>query len=103
MSFKPFFIHINPNQPGVLHGRKLRAVTVRVSPNMEDAMGCNVQVAMCSKNDQFVKDIGRTIASASMSHAVNKRALPGKLAELHMLCGEDVHAYEYNYALRNFL
>ena len=102
MSFKPFFIHINPNQPGVLHGRKLRAVTVRVSPS-EDAMACDVQVAMFSKNDQFVKDTGRTIAMASMKHPVNKRALPGKLAELHALCGEDVHAYEYNYTLRNFL
>lgn len=84
MSFKPFYVHIN-HGPGPLPSRWARGATVLVSPDPQDGRSCVVQVAVCSRKDQFNKKIGRGTAELAEEHVINKRQLGHKMVDLYVL------------------
>lgn len=102
--FKPFYVHVNFNKPGPLEGRVFRAATLLVSPDENEQM-CKVQVAVCSKKDEFVKRMGRDYAAKAPAQLTNKRALPGLVADVANSCDKFKRfaGYDFNYLLRNFL
>jgi len=76
MSFKPFFIHINRSAHwnGPWHPRKdPRGHTLYITPVDGDESKCVLRIATCSKNDQFCRATGRTVAQASEPHVLLKR------------------------------
>ncbi len=81
MSFKPFYIHLNPFQPGHAPRKaKRQAATVLVQPGKDDHMA-QVQIAWCSKSDNFCRASGRNYAQAMTPVAVNRRNVPRFLKE----------------------
>lgn len=102
--FKPFYVHVNFNKPGPLEGRVFRAATLLISPDENDQM-CQVQVAVCSKKDEFVKALGRNYAQTAPYTKVNKRQLPATVAGIANSCDKSKRfaGYDFNYLLRNFL
>jgi len=100
--FKPFFIHINPNQPGKMTNKHPRAATFKVSPcgNPDKVF---VQFVLCSPKDEFCKATGRALSMTAEINEVNKRRLPGLLKDTHRLMSPDKNTKDYSYVLRNFI
>lgn len=100
--FKPFFVHVNPNQPGKLSNKRPRAATFLVSP-CDDPDKVTVQYVLCSPKDEFCKATGRVLAAQADQNQVNKRRLPTVLKETHKLLSPNKDSKDFSYVLRNFV
>ena len=100
---KPFYIHINPFNPGQrITGGRPRAATFLITEN-KDPNKVNVQAVLCSRDDAFCKKTGRELAQVVEDvRECNKRRLPGILAECERLMTRK-EPKDYNYILRNFV
>lgn len=101
MGFKPFYVHIN-HGPGKLPSKWARGATVLVSPDPQDGRSCVLQVAVCSRDDQFCRATGRAQAAKEQKYTINVRALDKKLSEIRLLTEHDKkgsyrRAYGYVY------
>lgn len=105
MSFKPFFVHVNFNKPGKMTHKHPRGYTLYVSPSDKGENLCQVGIAVCSPKDEYVKREGRRIAQEDAAIALNKRLLPGFVANIAntSVGNESYKAQQFDYLLRNFL
>lgn len=105
MSFKPFFVHVNFNKPGKMTHKHPRGYTLYVSPSYKGENLCQVGVAVCNPKDEYVKREGRRIAQEDAAIALNKRLLPGFVADLASSSVDRgfFKAMQFDYLLRNFL
>lgn len=102
--FKPFFVHINANKPGKMTHKHPRGFTLYVFPSTKGENLCQVGMAVCNPKDEYVKAVGRKIALDDDAIALNKRLLPGFVANLHQNAGNSkAEARHFDYLLRNFL
>lgn len=84
---------------------KKRGCTIKVTGDTEHIGQVDVQVAFCSKKDEFCKRVGRAEADKAPVKVVALRYLPNELAKIE----EMVYGYalenksDFLYALRYFL
>ena len=101
--FKPFYIHEH-HQPGKLTGRTPRGFTLKVSPDPLDHHNIIVSGAWCSNKDEFNKKTGRSQADIAEQKTINKRTLPGLVAQMqNVMHGYPNHLPRDNYYLLKYV
>lgn len=105
-TFKPFFIHFN--RPVTKHDNAAlrhapRGFSAYITPSSKDRK-VNVQVAWCSRQDEFTRSAGRKFAEDSDVVSFNPRELPDLLARCANVCltnhYENVSETDYMYVLK---
>lgn len=94
------FFHIRPQ--GSTHG----GATVQVTADTNIVGQVDVQVAQCSKKDQFVKHTGRTEAGKAPVKIVPLRYLPQELGRVwatHACREKSESPLDFTFAIKYFL
>lgn len=96
------FFHIRVPK---MTGRKFRGATVKVEGHTDDPTQVSVQYTLCSKNDNYCRATGRSMAEARPTKIVPLRYLPRELAAIEALAyGHEVeNKNDFLFAIPYFL
>jgi hypothetical protein len=97
------YFHIRNFNPNAKRS-KFNAATVRVEGNLNYVGQVDVQVAYCSKEDQFSRAKGREVANKATPKVMTLYNLPLELAKIdELVMGEECPKDFYAFGIRYFL